>query len=524
MAVLVELINSPYLVQGICVALVAIFISTFWGDLADEIPYFRVPLVGKEWWNLSNKKAKSRFTQSARELIAEGFAKGKGVFQLMGGIRPLIILHPKYIDEIKSHPYLSFEGATRQNFFSARIPGFEPFHGNGSSQVGSDTVRIKLTQALGSLTIPLSKETAFTLKDILPPSNEWTSYNFSQKCPYIVARVSTLVFLGEKACRNEDWINVAVNYTIDAFFASRELRLWPSFLRPFVHHFMSKMKKLRQHLAVARSIVQKEIDRRQMIRDGTMPPEDPPRTHSDALDWFKEVSEGLGANYDMTGGQVGLSLAAIHTTSNLLTNIMYDLAAYPEYIQALRDEIAAVIAEDGTLKKTSLLKLKLMDSVMKESQRTNPVSLTSLNRLALKEIPLSDGTVIPKGALIAVSAHVNTDESIYHNADKYDGYRFLKKRQEAGHEHRHQFVTTTTESFNFGHGLHACPGRFFAANESKILLIHLLLKYDWKLKDRDERPKNFEIGSEIIADPTVELLFRSREPGMDLSGLGEVSA
>lgn len=75
MAVLVELINSPYLVQGICVALVAIFISTFWGDLADEIPYFRVPLVGKEWWNLSNKKAKSRFTQSARELIAEGFAK-----------------------------------------------------------------------------------------------------------------------------------------------------------------------------------------------------------------------------------------------------------------------------------------------------------------------------------------------------------------------------------------------------------------------------------------------------------------
>lgn len=113
-----------------------------------------------------------------------------------------------------------------------------------------------------------------------------------------------------------------------------------------------------------------------MIRDGTMPPEDPPRTHSDALDWFKEVSEGLGANYDMTGGQVGLSLAAIHTTSNLLTNIMYDLAAYPEYIQALRDEIAAVIAEDGTLKKTSLLKLKLMDSVMKESQRTNPVSLS----------------------------------------------------------------------------------------------------------------------------------------------------
>lgn len=146
-----------------------------------------------------------------------------------------------------------------------------------------------------------------------------------------------------------------------------------------------------------------------------------------------------------------------------------------------------------------------------------------MNRLARKEIPLSDGTVIPKGAMIAVSAHTNYDESIYPEPEKYDGYRFLKKRQEPGHEHRHQFVTTTRESYSFGHGIHACPGRFFAANESKILLIHLLLKYDWKLEEGSDRPKNFEIGSEIIADPTVELLFRSREPTIDLSGLGEVS-
>lgn len=73
-----------------------------------------------------------------------------------------------------------------------------------------------------------------------------------------------------------------------------------------------------------------------------------------------------------------MALAAIHTTSNLLTNVIYDLAAYPEYIQPLRDEICAVAAEDGVLKKTSLLKLKLMDSVMKESQRTNPLSLSKL--------------------------------------------------------------------------------------------------------------------------------------------------
>lgn len=84
----------------------------------------------------------------------------------MAPTRPLIVLHPKYIDEIKSHPHLDFDSATQkvrvapttleywrlirlQNFFSGRIPGFEPFHVNGASRVFLDSVRIKLTQALG---------------------------------------------------------------------------------------------------------------------------------------------------------------------------------------------------------------------------------------------------------------------------------------------------------------------------------------------------------------------------------------
>ncbi|KAJ5884561.1 hypothetical protein N7504_012133 [Penicillium tannophilum] len=524
MALVTELLSTSYIVQSICIALLVVFISSVWEDVSDEIPYARFPLVGKSWWDLSNKEAKSRFSQSARALIAEGFTKGRDVFQVMAPTRPLIVLHPKYIDEIKSHPHLDFDGATQKLFFSGRIPGFEPFHANGAARVLLDSVRIKLTQALGGLTIPLSKETAVTVEDAFPPADEWKPYNFSHKVPYMVARVSTLAFLGQRACRNEDWINVAVHYTIDAFEGARELRLWPSILRPVVHYFLPSIQKVRYHLGVAQAIVKQEIEERNMIRDSKLPSDDPLQTQVDALDWFEELSKAYNMPFDMTNGQVSLSLAAIHTTSNLLTNIMYDLAAYPEYVQPLRDEIIAVIAEDGELKKTSLLKLKLMDSVMKESQRTHPISMTSLNRLALKAIPLSDGTVIPKGAMIAVSAHVNQDETIYPNPEKYDGYRFLKKRQEPGHEHKHQFVTTTRESYGFGHGVHACPGRFFAANESKILLIHLLLKYDWKLKDDSGRPKSFEMGSEIITDPTVELLVRSRDPGLDLSTLGEVSA
>lgn len=192
----------------------------------------------------------------------------------------------------------------------------------------------------------------------------------------MVARISSLVFLGQKICRDKEWINVSVNYTIDAFTAARELRMWPSVLRPLVHWFLPSAQKLRQHLRVARSIVNQEVEHRAMIQDGRLPPDDPPRVHTDALDWMRELSQEYDTPIEVGRTQVGLSLAAIHTTSNLLTNIMYDLAAYPQYIQPLRDEICAVAAEDGEFKKTSLLKLKLMDSVMKESQRVNPVGMS----------------------------------------------------------------------------------------------------------------------------------------------------
>lgn len=32
----------------------------------------------------------------------------------MAATRPLIVLHPKYVDEIKSHPHLDFEAATKK--------------------------------------------------------------------------------------------------------------------------------------------------------------------------------------------------------------------------------------------------------------------------------------------------------------------------------------------------------------------------------------------------------------------------
>jgi cytochrome P450 len=64
---------------------------------------------------------------------------------------------------------------------------------------------------------------------------------------------------------------------------------------------------------------------------------------------------------------------AIHTAKDLLQVTMFNIARHPEVFKAPRKEIVDVLQKNG-LTKTALSGLKLMDSVIKESQRLKPSS------------------------------------------------------------------------------------------------------------------------------------------------------
>lgn len=69
-----------------------------------------------------------------------------------------------------------------------------------------------------------------------------------------------------------------------------------------------------------------------------------------------------------------------------LSQVVFDLAARPEYIKGLREEIKEALTEDGydidgegftKLKKSSYTKLRKLDSFLKESQRLSPPGISS---------------------------------------------------------------------------------------------------------------------------------------------------
>ncbi|KAJ6572736.1 cytochrome P450 [Mycena vulgaris] len=104
----------------------------------------------------------------------------------------------------------------------------------------------------------------------------------------------------------------------------------------------------------------------------------------------------------------------------------------------------------------------------------------------------SDGTHIPYGGFLNVPTHaVNSDPAFYEHADKFEGFRFSLIESEGPTFFNRQIVSTAQDHLVFGHGHHACSGRFFAATELKAMLAHILINYDVRaetagVKSQDE--------------------------------------
>lgn len=140
-----------------------------------------------------------------------------------------------------------------------------------------------------------------------------------------------------------------------------------------------------------------------------------------------------------------------------------------------------------------------------------------MNRMVKRDITLSDGEVLPAGARIMVSDDKVHDPASFPEPAKFNVARFLRLREQPGEENRHQFVTTTSDHMGFGHGQHACPGRFFASNEIKILLCFLLLKYDLRRAGGQTKPTHMSFENAKFTDPSLQVEIRRRREEINLS-------
>lgn len=191
----------------------------------------------------------------------------------------------------------------------------------------------------------------------------------------IVGRASARIFVGPLLCRDPLWLETSIDFAKCVFMGSSLLKTIPSVIRPVAALFYPIMYRIRRHHRNARKLLIPEIRRRR--KQAATVPDWKSEKPNDMLQWLEDASTGADARPErMVDRQLGMSFAAIHTTTNHLTNVVYDLAArWDEYGPELRAEVEEMLAESNwSWKKSTLAKLSKLDSFMKESQRLNPPS------------------------------------------------------------------------------------------------------------------------------------------------------
>ena len=206
-----------------------------------------------------------------------------------------------------------------------------------------------------------------------------------------------------------------------------------------------------------------------------------------------------------------------------MSQALRNIAMHPDCIAPLRKEIEEITRHGGWTK-TSIDKMYKLDSFLRETMRLDASALSSdfptcmfafdkpfwnqplissyhqvtMPRKCLRAMTFSDGTTVPQGALLFVGSQVlHTDARHYARPESFDPFRFVSSqvddRQELSTSHSYSGFSSSGSTFlpasltlpatsptflAWGHGKHACPGRFLAASVMKLVLARFVYEFD----------------------------------------------
>ncbi|CAZ80769.1 unnamed protein product [Tuber melanosporum] len=369
-------------------------------------------------------------------------------------------------------------------------------------------IRTKLTQRLSIVLPEVMDELTLAWEESTNIGKEWTKVRVWDVMLQIVARTINRMFVGVPLCRDQEYLDNVIQYTVKVVKAGAILDILPRIFRaPLTNLIMQKS----HHYAMMRKHVGHIFsERKEKMRELGSEWKDRP---DDLIQWILDLAgDGKASSEEeLIFRLLFMNFASIHTTTSTLVHALYDIAANPELQPPLHAEITGALSKSG-MSKQSLTKMKKLDSVIRESQRLNTITTITMMRKALVPYTFSDGTHLPVGTWVAAPATAIHLSASIPNPTVFDGFRWERmgaEDQASGKVGKHAAVTTSFEQLAFGHGKHACPGRFFATNELKILLSHVIERFEFRCLE-GKRPKSRFFGVACLADPNGVVEFRMR--------------
>ncbi|KAF3759927.1 putative cytochrome P450 [Cryphonectria parasitica EP155] len=307
----------------------------------------------------------------------------------------------------------------------------------------------------------------------------------------LMSRSSNRITSGYPLCRNQEYLDAMVQYSVQMFSTAVYIRFIPPFLRPLLAPLVRRPLTKKREIIIkhAEPIIE---ERKKIIADAAekgIEPELPNDLLSACMKVaIKDKNRQLEYSTPVLCNRV-MNLNFLQSYSNVLsfTNVLYDLVSLPKpvfesTVAEMRAEIVANLGRGDDWSNDFVNRLDTIDAFIRESIRYNAIGEVGLERTIVKPggFTFSTGVHVPQGAILASTLRVGQrDESLYPG-----GFNPERALQDPAHP---KMTDISREFLNFGLGRSACPGRWFTANLLKLAFSHLLLDYDFD--HLEERPQ-----------------------------------
>ncbi|KAL2873445.1 hypothetical protein SGCOL_011391 [Colletotrichum sp. CLE4] len=366
-------------------------------------------------------------------------------------------------------------------------------------------------------------------------TQDWKTLNLWDAWLTIVPPVTNRMLVGEGVCRTKEFCKAMVSFVDQVILNCFALHMVPQTILPILGPLIALpnwwlWRKASKH---SLPVIRKRLDDMAKKEAGD-PAYESWIAPEDFITWDIRMAKSERKFFELDPYVISkrllpIQFAAIHTTVITGHSIVLDLLSSDPakgYIEGIREEAERVLREEGgRWTKNGLSRLYRLDSAIRESQRLSNFSCTLMERKVIAKEGITneqEGWHLPRGTFLTVNLEgLHHDDELNANAREYDAFRTSRQREEYEAKPQSErnldeglrlknlgMVTTSDAHLPFGHGRHACPGRFFVAHELKMVVANLFLNYD--VKPLAERPKHQWVGVTVVppVDAKIELKRR----------------
>jgi hypothetical protein len=309
---------------------------------------------------------------------------------------PRVVLPNHVMDEIRFLP---------SDQVSLRKEVYKKMHGRYTDlgldhPVGIAAIKNDLTNNVNRMLPLLQEESIYALnREFGHVGQNWTKISLYDNLLQLAALVNGRMFVGLPLCRDQDWIDLNIQYTLDLVHTVRAVEKIHPMIRRLKAPFLPEVRNLAAYKKRAAVMLKPRIADVVEAKEASGGKKDKERLTFNLIAWMLDQMQR--PDYELLASEqifacklqghrvqsiprsrltcILSAFGAIHATTITVTNALYDLAAWPQYVPELRAEICEILSQesDHVLRKTAVPKLIKLDSFLRESQRMNPGTIST---------------------------------------------------------------------------------------------------------------------------------------------------